>query len=79
MSDHITTNDAAITRPGYRVMDLRTQLMLQLIKDCQDILTGYLVPDGYDSDKAVEALLGILDGPRWRACRDAIRGDGFDA
>ena len=39
---------------------------ITLIHRAQDALTGYLVPDGIDSDKAMEILLELLDGPRQR-------------
>ena len=39
---------------------------LKLLREAQDVLVGYLVPDGYDADKAVSALLELLDGPHQR-------------
>jgi hypothetical protein len=35
-----------------------------IIRDCQAILTDYLVPDGIDAPTAINRLLEILDGPR---------------
>ncbi len=39
---------------------------VQLIKDTQDVLTEYLVPDDYDIDEVMAVVLVLLDGLRWR-------------
>ena len=44
---------------------------LTLIREAQDVLTGYLVPDGYGADEAVAKLLGLLDGPHQREIEGA--------
>jgi hypothetical protein len=36
------------------------------VRRIQDVLTCYLVPDGYDSDEALNRLLEMLDGPEQR-------------
>jgi hypothetical protein len=46
---------------------------LGLLRRAQDILTGYLVPDGYDPDRAVTLLLELLDGPEQRAVETPAR------
>lgn len=38
-----------------------------IIRDCQDVLTAYLPPDGMSRKDAISCLLEILDGPRARA------------
>lgn len=37
--------------------------MVEVTRQCQAVLTRYLVPDGIDANAAVSELLGILDGP----------------
>jgi hypothetical protein len=53
------------------------QMLIDLVRDCQDVLATTILPENGDSDAAVNRLLEILDGPQWRACRDALREDGF--
>lgn len=44
-----------------------------LIEKAQDILTSYLIPDGRSKDEAINALLGLLDGPEQRETQDLAR------
>lgn len=39
---------------------------LRLIKDAQGVLEHYLRPEGITAEQAIDELLGLLDGPRWR-------------
>lgn len=54
-------------------MDARTRELVQatndvraLVADAQTILTDYLIPDGLNSDQALNRLLELFDGPRQR-------------
>lgn len=38
-----------------------------IIRDCQDILTTHIQPDGPSAKDTIWMLLEILDGPRTRA------------
>jgi hypothetical protein len=37
------------------------------VRRIQDVMVGYLVPDGYDADEALNRLIEMLDGPEQRA------------
>jgi len=42
-----------------------------IIRKAQAILTRYLVPDGISAERAVNDLLGLLDGPEQRVAQSA--------
>ena len=53
-------------------MDSREELLEKLVRDCQDDLATYIVPDSGISDfQVVNTLLSRLDGPQSRAALTA--------
>ena len=38
----------------------------QLLRLCQAIMTGYLIPDGSSAKEAMRLMIAVLDGPRQR-------------
>lgn len=41
----------------------------------QGVLSRQIIPDGISDHEALNELPGILDGPLWRAYRDALEGE----
>ncbi len=50
-----------------------TRLLHTLLRDCQAVPNRYLPPDGCDAEHGLDALLELLEEPRWREAAAAAR------
>lgn len=67
--EQVNINDSCAPKVNYKAADGAGELPLvwRLVKKCQDVLSRHLPPDGLSGKDTISELLGLLDGPEYRA------------